>query len=167
MVIFDKDHKEHVGSIKSRRCDGRKQRPRSRHRYTIFLFIETRLSAITHDSQVRNLSLKYPSSPLDSGSFLIYLTARSTERGTAAVKALNSDPQLRAAKVLAEDGGATTIKFQILDINDAGSIHAFRDFLKKEHPEGIDVVINNAGISLDGFGEQTPFNLRQLIADVC
>jgi carbonyl reductase 1 len=95
--------------------------------------------------------LQYPSSPLHSGPFLIYLTARSAERGAEAVKTLNSDPALKKAKVLAQDGGETTIKFQTLDISDVGSIHAFRDFLKKEHPEGIDVVINNAGIAMDGF----------------
>lgn len=97
------------------------------------------------------MALQYPSSPLHSGPFLIYLTARSAERGTEAVKVLNSDPALKKAKVLAQDGGETTIKFQTLDINDAGSIHVFRDFLKKEHPEGIDVVVNNAGIAMDGF----------------
>lgn len=40
----------------------------------------------------------------------------------------------------------------MLDISDVGSIHAFRDFLTREHPEGIDVVVNNAGIAMDGFG---------------
>jgi len=102
---------------------------------------------------VRNLALQYPSSPLRSGPFLIYLAARSAERGAEAVKTLNSDPALKAAKVLAQDGGETTIKFQTLDISDIGSIHAFRDFLKKEHPEGIDIFVNNAGIAMDGFNE--------------
>ena len=32
-------------------------------------------------NQSRNLALQYPSSPLRSGPFLIYLTARSAERG--------------------------------------------------------------------------------------
>jgi len=67
------------------------------------------------------------------------------------VKTLSNDPALKKAKVLAEDGGDTTIKFQTLDISDVESIHAFRDFLKKEHPEGIDVVVNNAGVAMDGF----------------
>lgn len=103
-------------------------------------------------STVRNLALSYPSSPLYSGSLLIYLTARSPTRGADAVKTVNADPQLKAAKVLAHDGGDTTIKFHSLDISDAESIYSFRGFLEKEHPEGVDVVVNNAGIAMNGFG---------------
>lgn len=104
-------------------------------------------------SAVRNLALEYPKSPLRSGPFLIYLTARSPERGAEALKVLNADPQLKTAKVLAADGGETTIKFRSLDISDESSVHSFRDFLKKEHPEGIDVLVNNAGVAMDGFGQ--------------
>ena len=93
------------------------------------------------------------------------MTARSAERGTEAVKLLNSDPQLKAANALAQDGGETTIKFQALDINDVASIHEFRDFLKKEHPEGIDIVVNNAGICMDEFSALTPFNLGRFLAN--
>lgn len=101
---------------------------------------------------VRNLALEYPKSPLKSGPLLIYLTARSAERGAEAVKALNNDAQLKDAKVLAQDGGDTTIKFRTLDISDTDSIKQFADFLKTEHPDGIDILINNAGIAMDGFG---------------
>lgn len=101
---------------------------------------------------MRNLALQYPTSPLRSGPLLIYLTARSAERGEEAVKTLNADPQLKRAKVLAQDGGDTTIKYRSLDISDKTSIHAFRDFVKKTHPEGIDVLVNNAAIALNGFG---------------
>ena len=97
------------------------------------------------------MALGYPKSPLKSGPFLIYLTARSPERGAEAVRTLNQDPQLKKAKVLAEDGGDTTIKYHELDISQTQSIQNFRDFLKKEHPEGIDIVINNAGIAMQGF----------------
>jgi carbonyl reductase 1 len=82
---------------------------------------------------------------------LIYLTARSAERGAEAVKALTKDLALKKSKALAEDGGETMITFHALDISDHGSIHAFRDFLKRAHPEGIDVVVNNAGIAMQGF----------------
>jgi carbonyl reductase 1 len=74
------------------------------------------------------------------------LTARSPERGSEAVKTLQNDPQLRDAKVLVQDGGNTTISYHELDISKKESIHQFRDFLKKEHPDGIDVVVNNAGM---------------------
>jgi carbonyl reductase 1 len=89
---------------------------------------------------VRNLALTYPSSPLRNGPLTIYLCARSASRGAEAVKTLENDPQLKKAKVLAQDGGDTTITF-----------HQFRNFLRKEHPDGIDVLINNAGIAMDGF----------------
>ena len=113
------------------------------------------ISAITWDTSnttlVRNLALEYPKSPFHAGPFLIYLTARSAERGVEAVKTLYSDPKLKKAKVLARDGGETTIKFRSLDISDEKSIHNFRDFLKDEHPDGIDILVNNAGIAMDGF----------------
>lgn len=94
---------------------------------------------------VRQLALQYPASPLKSGPFLIYLTARSPERGAEALKSLRSDPQLKQAKVLVEDGGDTTIKYYALDISETQSIHDFQDFLKTQHPDGVDIVINNAG----------------------
>jgi len=100
---------------------------------------------------VRNLALQYPKSPLKSGSFLIYLTARSSERGSEAVETLRNDPQLKEAKVLAEHGGDTTISFHALDIGQTKSIQELRDFLKSKHPDGIDIVINNAGIAMQGF----------------
>lgn len=55
------------------------------------------------------------------------------------------------AKVLAQDGGDTTISFHALDISETKSIQGFAAFLKKEHPDGIDFVINNAGIAMQGF----------------
>ena len=97
------------------------------------------------------MALTYPKSPFKSGPFLIYLTARSPERGAEAVKTLNEDPQLKQAKVLSQDGGDTTISFHALDISQTKSIQEFRDFLKSKHPDGIDVVINNAGIAMQGF----------------
>ncbi|KAK4570427.1 hypothetical protein LTR86_002507 [Recurvomyces mirabilis] len=100
---------------------------------------------------VRNLALQYPKSSLHSGGFLIYLTARSAERGAEAVNTLNNDPQLKQAKVLAQDGGDTTITFKELDISKTKSIQDFSRFLKQEHPDGLDIVINNAGIALQGF----------------
>lgn len=61
------------------------------------------------------------------------------------METLNGDPALKQAGVLAQDGGDTTIKFHALDISQEQSIRDFRDVLKKEHPEGIDAVVNNAG----------------------
>lgn len=106
---------------------------------------------------VRQLALQYSKSTLSAsgGSFLIYLTARSAERGTEAVKFLENDAQLRNSKVLVNEGGPTTIKCRELDIGKAESIHKLTGYVKSQYPEGIDIVINNAGIALTGFGEST------------
>ena len=69
------------------------------------------------------------------------------------MKALHSDSQLKSAKALAEDGGLSEITFHELDINQTKSIQVFSDYLKEKHPQGIDFVINNAGIAMTGFGE--------------
>ncbi|KAH8804925.1 hypothetical protein F5884DRAFT_754507 [Xylogone sp. PMI_703] len=95
---------------------------------------------------VRNLALQYPDSSFNSGPLLIYLTARSLARGKEAVKTLVSDPQLKAVKALSQDGGLTTITFNALDISEESSIQSFKGLIRKEHPGGIDILINNAGI---------------------
>jgi carbonyl reductase 1 len=102
---------------------------------------------------VRNLALQYPSSTFNNGPLLIYLTARNTSRGEAAVKALYSDDQLIKAKALRKDGGLTDIRYHDLDISEPNSIKVFGEFLVKEHPDGIDVVVNNAGVAMNGFGK--------------
>ena len=101
---------------------------------------------------VRNLALQYPKSAFNNGPLLIYLTARDQSRGEAALKDVHSDSQLKKAKALAEDGGLSTVKYHTLDISEKKSIDDFATFLKKEHPQGIDFVINNAGIAMTGFG---------------
>jgi carbonyl reductase 1 len=60
---------------------------------------------------------------------------------------------LKAAKALKSDGGISEIKYHALDIADSKSIQTFVHHLKQSHGEGIDFVINNAGIALDGFGK--------------
>ncbi|KAJ6286286.1 hypothetical protein J3E71DRAFT_374815 [Bipolaris maydis] len=100
---------------------------------------------------VRQLALQYPKSPLNNGPFLIYLTARDQSRGEAAVKNLEQDAQLKQAKALKADGGLSEIKFHLLDITSSDSIKTLADHLKQAHSEGIDFVINNAGIALDGY----------------
>ena len=102
---------------------------------------------------VRNLALQYPSSPFNNGPFLIYLTARDQKRGEDAVAALEKDEALKRAKVLATSGGLSTIKYRALDISKPQSISDAASFFKQEHPEGIDILINNAGIAMDGFSK--------------
>ena len=49
-------------------------------------------------------------------------------------------------------GGLTTVKYHGVDISTKESVEDFKGFLEREHPEGIDVVVNNAGIAMNGFG---------------
>jgi len=100
---------------------------------------------------VRQLALQYPKSPYNNGSLLIYLTARDKIRGEKAVQDIHNDPALKQAKALAEDGGLADVKFHPLDISETKSIQDLASFLKSKHPDGIDFVINNAGIAMQGF----------------
>ncbi|RMZ82799.1 hypothetical protein DV738_g1604, partial [Chaetothyriales sp. CBS 135597] len=78
---------------------------------------------------VRHLALQYPSSAFNTGGpLLIYLTARNEQRGKQAVNS-----------------------YLPLDVDSQDSIRQLASTLQQRHPEGIDVVINNAGIALDGF----------------
>jgi carbonyl reductase 1 len=89
---------------------------------------------------------------LNAGPFLIYLTSRDKNRGEAALKTLHEDAQLRMAKALKQHGGLSEVKYHQLDITDRKSVDAFAAYLKQTHGDGIDLVINNAGIAMDGFG---------------
>lgn len=105
---------------------------------------------------MRQLALQYPKSPLENGPFLIYLTARDKGRGEAAVAELQQDAQLKKAKALKADGGLSEIRFHPLDITDSSSVQSLAAHLKETHGDGIDFVINNAGIAMDGFGTHSP-----------
>ena len=74
---------------------------------------------------------------------------------------LKNDTQLKSAKALAQDGGLTEVEYHQLDISDSKSIDTFCEFLKSEHPEGIDVLVNNAGVALNGFGTVSTFSDAQ------
>ncbi|KAH6695674.1 carbonyl reductase [Plectosphaerella plurivora] len=102
---------------------------------------------------VRQLALQYHKSSLASGPFTIYLTARDDTRGNEALARIQSDDQLAAAKVLSAHGGSTDIAYHALDISDSSSVGALTKFLKEKHPEGIDFVINNAAIAMQGFDD--------------
>lgn len=104
---------------------------------------------------VRQLALQYPKSSLNNGPLLLYLTARDKERGEEALEKIHKDDQLKRASALQQYGGPTEVRYHQLDISQTNSIRMFSDFLKKEHPEGIDIVINNAGIAMDGFSQSS------------
>jgi len=101
---------------------------------------------------VRNLALQYPNSAFNNGPLLIYLTARDRGRGEQAVKDLQNDAELKKAKALASEEGLASIQYHGLDISKPKSTTDFASFLKGEHPDGIDMVVNNAGIAMNGFG---------------
>jgi carbonyl reductase 1 len=100
---------------------------------------------------VRQLALQYPSSSYNNGPLLIYLTARNEERGKAALESLKEDAQLKNAKALRSQGGLTDVKYLNLDISSNQSIQDFAALLKTEHPDGIDFLINNAAVAMQGF----------------
>lgn len=117
----------------------------------------SRIAAVTGGNKgiglacVRQLALQYPHSSFNNGPLLIYLTARNKERGEKALKDILDDPQLKQAKALQKDGGLSSVEYLPLDIDSEDSIKDFTVHLKREHPEGIDFLINNAGIAMDGF----------------
>ncbi|KAI9761894.1 MAG: hypothetical protein M1840_001547 [Geoglossum simile] len=104
---------------------------------------------------VRNLALQYPASAFNNGPLLIYLTSRDKSRGEEALESISNDAQLKKAKALVADGGLVDVRHHALDIAKATTIQSFADFLQKEHPQGIDFVVNNAGIAMSGFGPDT------------
>ena len=107
---------------------------------------------------VRNLILSYPSSPFNTGApLLVYLTARSQSRGLAALETLTSDPSLKLGAI---NEGLNEVQYHELDISQTKNIQNLRDFLKERHPDGIDVVINNAGIAMTGFGMFTSLEMH-------
>ncbi|CAH8448419.1 unnamed protein product [Heterobilharzia americana] len=80
-----------------------------------------------------------------SGDWTICLTARNVERGQEAVEKLSSE--------------GLSVKFHQLDITDPESRENFLTFVRKHHPMGINIAVNNAGIaykvdSAVPFGEQ-------------
>lgn len=102
---------------------------------------------------VRQLALQYPKSAYNNGPLLIYLTARNEERGQAALQSIQNDAALRNTRALRTYGGLTDVEYLPLDIESKQSIDDFATTLKQRHPEGIDFLINNAGVALQGFDE--------------
>ena len=120
----------------------------------------TRIAAVTGANKgiglaiVRQLALQYPQSPFSSNGtipLLIYLTARNESRGQQALEDIHTDPKLKEAKALQEHGGLTSVQYLPLDIDSEKSINDFASKIKASHPGGIDFLINNAGIAMNGF----------------
>ncbi len=65
----------------------------------------------------------------------IYLTARNEKLGLAAVEEFTQK--------------GLSVKFHQLDITDAASRKCLADFIKTTYPDGIHILINNAGLLID------------------
>ncbi|XP_046492056.1 carbonyl reductase [NADPH] 1-like [Neodiprion pinetum] len=78
---------------------------------------------------------------------VVYLTSRNEERGQAAVNKLKKD--------------GFNPKFHQLDITDDSSVERFREYLKETHG-GLDVLVNNGGIS---FMFDAPETFPQRVAE--
>ena len=63
----------------------------------------------------------------------VYLTSRNVELGHAAVKVMESK--------------GLSVKYHQLDITDAESRKRLAEFVKTNYPEGINILVNNAGIA--------------------
>lgn len=100
----------------------------------------------------RRLATLYPTSYWGSTSqpLTLYFTARNVERGQTSFQQLSEELSATGQKILSKDGGLTTLKFHQLDIDDAESRNNLRDTLKSQEG-GLDLLVNNAGIALDGF----------------
>ncbi|KAM7539420.1 hypothetical protein Aperf_G00000049222 [Anoplocephala perfoliata] len=88
---------------------------------------------------------------LNPSEWHVYLTARNVSLGEEAVKKF-------------KDQGLS-VKFHQLDITDAKSRHELVEFMKKNYPDGVNILVNNAGIaykhdSKAPFGEQARVTLE-------
>lgn len=92
---------------------------------------------------VRQLAFQYPSSTFNRGPLLIYMTSRNKESGE---KALQTVTQQIKEGLASTDSPPVEVKLLLLDIESEESIAAFAASLAASHPEGIDIVINNAAV---------------------
>ena len=92
-------------------------------------------------------------------------TAQLMAHGAAVTMAVRDELKGRAAAALVEDGGSGSIEVAWLDLADLASVRQFAATWREAHPEGLDVLVNNAGVmaiprreSADGFELQLATN---------
>ena len=92
-------------------------------------------------------------------------TAQLMAHGAAVTMAVRDELKGRAAAALVDDGGAGSIEVARLDLADLASVRQFAPTWREAHPEGLDVLVNNAGVmaiprreSADGFELQLATN---------
>ena len=107
---------------------------------------------------VRHICADYAKSPLNTGPLVLDLTARRPERGITALFDLLAEPDLQRAGVRDRDG-FITLRYHQLDTADPDSINRFRNYLKTEHPNGIDVRVNNAAHFDSNYDREFPLRL--------
>lgn len=102
-------------------------------------------------ASVRQLAFQYPSSTFNRGGpLLIYMTSRNKESGE---KALQTVTQQIKEETASKDSPPIEVKLLLLDIESKESITAFAASLAATHPDGIDILINNAAV-LGRLGEE-------------
>ena len=87
----------------------------------------------------------------------VIVACRSVDKGTAAIEQMRHE--------LAPNGGGARLEVQALDLADLSSVRAFADRITAAYPDGIDLLINNAGVmapprheTADGFELQIGTN---------
>lgn len=79
---------------------------------------------------------KFARELMPSSDWDIYLTARNEKWGFESTKEFN-------------DKGLSNVKFHQLDITDPDSRKKFAKFIAENYPDGINILVNNAGVLMD------------------
>ena len=92
-------------------------------------------------------------------------TAQLVAHGADVTMAVRDEAKGRAAAAQIDDGGTGSIELARLDLADLASVRQFATSWREAHPDGLDVLVNNAGVmaiprreSADGFELQLATN---------
>ncbi|CAI2181996.1 11416_t:CDS:2 [Funneliformis geosporum] len=95
---------------------------------------------------VRNLALQY-AQRISTVPLTIFLTARNQNLGQESLKKI--EQELKSRQILKDDSGKIELKFLRMDLTDEQSIKDVGEILERDY-NGLDILINNAGIAFRG-----------------